>query len=335
MPDQAITEVSQSNLLQHSAVKAWRGLQPGQADPQRIEILNEKKKSAAYRLESVGLGGTAVVAKRCLRVTGLIERTIYEQVLPHLPVASLHYYGFGDEDDNSCWLFLEDVGKERFSPLVEEQRTLAARWLGIVHTSAAHIAAANKLPDGGPRRYLGHLRFARDAILRHRTNPVLRAGDVTGFEDILKQFDFLEKRWNRVERWCEGMSQTLVHGDFRPKNIYVRTDHTGTAFFPLDWETAGWGVPAADLAPMRGLPLANQVDIVAYWSAVRDSWPFLDIPTIERLVNIGRIFRRLAAVSWASTSLGFETNEFLWWAVESMKIYHEELSDAIRMAQLD
>jgi hypothetical protein len=66
---------------------------------------------------------------------------------------------------------------------------------------------------------------------------------------------------------------------------------------------------------------------------VRESWPFLDLSTIERLVNVGRIFRQLAAILWASTSLGFETFEFLWWAVEAMRIYHEELSNAIRMAQ--
>ncbi len=332
MRHQATTEISQSDLLQHSAVKAWRRLQPGQADPQRVEILKEKEKSAVYRLEGIGLGGTAVIAKRCLKATGLIERTVYEQILAHLPVVSLHYYGFS-EDDNSCWLFLEDVGKERFSPLVEEQRILAARWLGVVHTSAAHITAASKLPDGGPSRYLGHLQSARHAILCNRTNPVLRAGDIAILESICNQFDFLEKRWNQVERWCEGLPLTLVHGDFRPKNIYVRTDHTGIGFFPLDWEIAGWGVPAADLAPCGGRALVHQVDIVVYWSAVRESWPFLDIPAIERLVNIGRIFRRLAAISWASMSLGFETFEFLWSTVESMKIYHAELSDAIRMAQ--
>ncbi len=333
MPDQVTTEIAQSNLLQHPAVKAWRRLQPGRSEPLRMQVLQEQEKSAVYRLEGVGLAGAAVIAKRCLKATGLIERTIYEQVMPDLPVTSLHYYGFGDEDDNSCWLFLEDVGKDRFSPLVEEQRTLAARWLGIVHTSAAHLTAASGLPDGGPGRYLSHLHSARHAILHHRTNPVLRAADIAGLESICRQFDFLERRWNQVERWCEGMPSTLVHGDFRPKNVFVRADPTGTGFFPVDWETAGWGVPAADLAPMRGLPPVHQVDIVAYWLTVRESWPLLDLPAIEQLANVGRIFRQLAAISWASASLGFETFEFLWWAVESMRIYHEELSDAIRTAR--
>lgn len=284
---------------------------------------------------SDGGAGAAVIAKRCLKATGLVERTIYEQILPRLPVASLHYYGFGEEDGNFCWLFLEDVGNERFSPLVEEQRTLAARWLGTMHTSAAHIAAASKLPDGGPRRYLAHLQSARHAILHRRSNPVLRAGDVVCLEAICRQFDFLEEHWHSVEKWCEGIPQTLVHGDFRPKNMHVRTDHTGTSFFPLDWETAGWGVPAADLAPMRSVSQALQVDIVAYWATVRESWQSLDLPTIERLVNVGRLFCQIAAISWATASLGFDRLDSVWWAVESMEIYHQELSDAIRIAQWD
>src|SRR2546430_12846929 len=70
----------------------------------------------------------SVIAKwsqRSQRAHALIERTVYEEILPGLSVPSLHYYGFlEDSDVDRCWLFLERseerrVGKEcrsRWSP---------------------------------------------------------------------------------------------------------------------------------------------------------------------------------------------------------------------------
>jgi hypothetical protein len=144
------TEILRADLLEHPAVKAWNELQSTRVKPEFLEILQEHKKAAVYRLMGVGPREVAVIAKRCLTSTALVERTVYEEVLPHLPVAALRYYGFVEEDDTFCWLFLEDAGKVRLSPLLEEHRVLAARWLGLVHASAARVNAAARLPDGEP-----------------------------------------------------------------------------------------------------------------------------------------------------------------------------------------
>src|SRR3990172_6727851 len=74
----------------------------------------------------------------------------------------------------------------------------------------------------------------------------------------------------------------------------------------MDWETAGWGVPAADLAPCSGVPPAPQMDMTLYGSMVRECWPSLDTQAIQRLATVGRLFRRLAAIHWASVSLAYE-----------------------------
>jgi len=319
-------EIIHADLLEHPAVKAWHELRPGQAAPERIEILQEHKKSAVYRLEGVGYGGSAIIAKRCLADIAAIERAIYEEVLPNLPITALHYYGFMEEDDKSCWLFLEDAGQERFSPLIEEHRALAAQWLALMHTSAARVAAAARLPDRGPSHYLEHLRSGRDMILRHLGNPALSADDLVVLESILSQCDFLESRWDEIERECEGIPATLVHGDFRPKNIHVRTGRAGMSLFPVDWEMAGWGVPAADLAPARGLALAPQVDIITYRTIVHECWPGLNIQALQRLVRVGWVFRRLAAINWASLDLAYEWVET---ALHNMRVYQAELSQAI------
>jgi hypothetical protein len=119
MPKRATIEILRTDLLEHRAVKAWRRLLPGRVEPESIEILREsKRKSAVYRLEGIGPRGSTVIAKRCPTATALIERTVYEEILPHLPLSAPYYYGFIKEDDKSDWLFLEDVGREQFSPLI-------------------------------------------------------------------------------------------------------------------------------------------------------------------------------------------------------------------------
>jgi hypothetical protein len=333
VPKRATAEIIRTNLLAHPAVKAWSQLLPGRVEPERIEILRERKGSAIYRLEGVGPAGSAVIAKRCCQADAMLEQTIYEEVLPCLPITFIRYYGcVGEPDSAFGWLFLEDAGKQKYSPYLEEHRALAAQWLGRLHTSAAHVAAADRLPDRGPGHYLAHLHSGRDKLLRGITNPEIKAGDLVVLENILAQFEILESCWSQVERFCEGLPRTIVHGDFTGKNLRVRAGPAGIAFLPFDWEMAGWGVPAADLAQsaqLRTGGFSANPDIVTYWSVVRDHWPSLDLPTIQRLANCGKAFRCLAAVNWKAQRLAYEEAE---WVVREMRIYQAELSDAIQAA---
>jgi Ser/Thr protein kinase RdoA (MazF antagonist) len=107
--------------------------------------------------------------------------------------------------------------------------------------------AAARLPDRGPGHYPGHLRSARAAILGNLTNSALSAEDRALLNTIVSQCDALESRWDQVQRTCDRMPRTLVHGDFVVKNVNVRSGPAGPAFLAFDWETAGWGVPAPDL----------------------------------------------------------------------------------------
>jgi hypothetical protein len=230
---------SASELDEHPAIKAWRVLQPGRVEFQGIEILEQNKKSVVYRLPGVGLGGSAVIAKRCWCKTALVERTIYEAVLPHLALPCLHYYGFVQSDDEWCWMFLEDAGRGEYSPQIEEHRLLAARWLGIMHASAARLAAASQLPDRGPNHYWARLQSAYGMIERGFAELTLNRDDRITLESILCQCDLLKGHWRKVEQWCEPVPRTLVHGDFVRKHLRVRTGPCGIALLPFDWETAG------------------------------------------------------------------------------------------------
>jgi len=321
-------EVLHDDLSKHPAVEAWSTLRPAKVEPQSIHVLRQRRGSSLYRLLGVGFEGSSVIVKRCRKERGAIERTVYAEVLPHLPVTAPRYYGCREEDE-SCWLFLEDVGAERYLQSSEEHLALAGRWLALLHTSAAEIpaaaSAASRLPDGGPARYLEHLRSARRVLSKNFSHSLLTAEELGVLEGIVSLYDQLEGRWGRAEEACEGVRCTLVHGDFRPKNAYTRGDATGVQLFPIDWEMAGWGPPAADL---------TRVDLGAYKSVIKDRCPSVDACAIDRLAGVGQVFRFLAAINWETVRFGGEARELLIRPMSSITVLSERLAAAVRAAGL-
>jgi len=310
-----------SELFAHPAVVAWRRLWP-ELVPETVEELRERPTSAIYALTGLGPHGSAVIAKRSRAHKAMMERTIYQEVLPDLPVSVPRFYGMTAHGDGFGWVFTEDVGQEPFSPASPTHRTLAAQWLGQLHSAAARLDAASRLPDRGPAHYLDHLRQGRETIGRSLDNPAWSAEDRRVLRAVSAQCDALERAWGGIERFCAGVPRTLVHGDFRPKNVRLRVIGADTTLFAFDWEMAGWGVPAPDLAVARGVTLVEQVDLTTYASVARDYWPRLDAATLEELVVVGAMFRRLAAIGWESLSLSRESPQ---WAVANMRVYRDEL----------
>jgi hypothetical protein len=319
--------IIQTNLNEHPAVKAWRKLRPKWGDPERITVLKEikkSKKSAVYRLEGITTEDTAVIAKRCRKETGLIESVIYEKILSQLPITSLKYYGFVEEE-KICWLFVEDAGDEEYSRSNAEHRAVAGRWLGLMHTTAARVASAARLPDRGPIHYLAELQMACNKTQKNLGNSRLTADDVAVLERIISQCMVLELHWSHVERLCEGMPRTLVHSDFQLKNVRTRIRHDGIALLTFDWEIAGWGVPAADITQFACRSISPDIDI--YSSVVRDVWPSLDGDAIRCLTQIGKLFRYLTAIRWEAHHLFYE---WIDQSMQDMRYYETKLTEAIQ-----
>jgi len=310
-----------SELFAHPAVVAWRRLWP-ELVPESVEELRERPSSAIYALAGLGPRGSAVIAKRSRAPKAMIERTIYQEVLPYLPVSVPRFYGMTESGDGFCWLFTEYVGEDRFSPASATQRTLAAQWLGRLHSAAARLDAASRLPDRGPAHYLDHLRHGRETICRSLDNPAMSAEDRRILKAVSAQCDAVERAWGGIERLCAGLPRTLVHGDFRSKNVRLRVIGADTTLFAFDWEMAGWGVPPPDLAVSPGEGLVEQVDLATYASIAHDYWPRVDAAALEELVVVGAVFRRLAAIGWESLSLSRESPQ---WVVANMRVYWEEL----------
>ncbi len=305
----------------HPAVAAWRALVPDAPDPERIEVLRQGKKSTTYRLVESTPGGASIIAQRACMAKALIERTVYEDILPHLPITSPRYYGCRAADPHFAWLFLEDIGDERYTPTDRAQLALAGHWVGLMHTAAARVPAARGFPEGGPPRYLDHLRADLQTIRANLANPALTAGDAATLGRLASDLDRLEGAWAALACACTGLPATLVHGDLQRKNLYVRNGAGQSALYAIDWETAGWGIPAADLA---------RIDLPTYWSVVRSVWHHVRLEDVRRLGVVGRIFRELVAIRWVSPQLAYDSPLYLSRPISWLRIMHDRLSDAVR-----
>lgn len=286
----------------HPAAAAWRALRPAGPQPERVEVVYESPSKERFVYRLYGAAGAAdVIAKRCPRASAAVERVIYGEVLAGLPVPAPRCHGYLPEADGSGWLFLEDVGAVRLDPHQPGLRALAARWLGTLHTRAAGQRPA-ALPDRGPEHYRRLLRGAREDLEAGLDNPAVHAAGRIALVAVRRHLDDLEARWAEIEEACAILPCTLVHGDFRPKNVYVRPGPAGPELLPLDWEMAGWGSPAPDLAPGRRHQ-SWLADLEVYLETVRGRWSGLDLDRVCRVAGAGHALRTVAAVSWAGAGL--------------------------------
>src|SRR5712671_4960175 len=308
IPEQIVEKV-------RPAVQAWLRLRPDSSEPSGITLLKNTLRSTVCRIEGVGPGGSGIVAKWCPRADGELEAFIYSEVLDRLSMESVRCYGFIEEGSGEYgWLFLEDGGIKRVADKGESFPMAFARWLALLHGSASNLPIRGRLPERGPAWYLEILRTARLGLCRNL--PERNWGDLdrSATETIMVCFEILERNWHLVEERCEGLPWTLVHCDLQPKNVLIRETASGIAFLPLDWEDAGWGAPAADLA---------EIDAHSYWSTARKTWPSIELRRVEEQVCCGAMFQILSAVGWEVVRLAAGSQEK---AMRRLRIYAPRLT---------
>jgi aminoglycoside phosphotransferase (APT) family kinase protein len=272
----------------------------------------------------VGERGAAVFAKWARADVILTERRIQEEILPALPVTVPRYYGTC-LDGGDGWLFLEDVGDARYSRFDPDHLRVAGEWVATLHVAAARSGRPPGLPDAGPARYLRHLRNARARVHACLGRWRLAPGEVEVLTALLAWLEALEARWALVEAGCAGAPATLVHGDFQPKNAFLRSNGHGLQLFAIDWEMAGWGPPPADL---------TRIDLAAYWCVVRESWPDVDFATVERLARLGRVLEGIASADWKCASLELDRADHRSAAVSDLALVVSRLGEAARAADV-
>jgi aminoglycoside phosphotransferase (APT) family kinase protein len=316
--------ILRDHLENHPALRAWAAVTSSNVKPSCIHVYRERPRKALYWLPGVAPGGASVYAKRAVARRTLIERCVYEEVLARLPLTAPRYYGSW-LDGQQGWLFMEDVGAERYSETEPEQLALAGRWIATLHVGAAGLPAARSLPDGGPARYLTHLRTAREKITRSLARWRYPESEIDLLTAVLSRCDALEGRWARVEAVWDNAPTTVIHGDFRPKNAFLRRNGQGLNLFPIDWETAGWGPPGPDL---------TRIDLRAYWSVARTAWPEVSFDSIDGWCRMGRLLEEIAAVMWVSETLKCESAKARSWAVADLGAVLGRMDAAVRAARV-
>lgn len=304
------------DLDDHPAVLAWRTVWPRGVVPERIEVFCDRSNWLLYALVGAGPQGSTVFAKRRLVSIAATERAVYERILPLLPVATPRCYGCKDEGE-FVWFLLQAVDGVPYDELNPVHLAMAGRWVAAMHTVTTSLARSVSLPDAGPERYLAHLDSGRETIRRClRTSAALDPAGRLTLEHIVEQLDRIDGCWPLIRARCQDAPTTLVHADFRPKNVFVR--HDGTGLVAFDWETAGWGPPAPDL---------TKIDVAAYWRAVRELWGTVSFETVLEWAGVGQLFQALAAIDWKGTELAVDTTEALAPPMTSLTLWDARLAE--------
>lgn len=308
--------VPRGAIARHPALLAWREVSGAARQPTSIEILKpEKRKSAVYRLNGAGPSGTAVIAKRQREGYLEMEKRLYLEVFPGLSVSTLAVYGFVEAHDGYSWLFLEDAGEEWYSPRVGEHVALAADWLAALHTTSSPTAW---LPRTGSAFQLDVLSKAQTEIRACLGHRALTLGNAQTLELILCWLHGAEEHWPEIEDVCAGVPESLVHGDFVPKNVRVRRAKDRAELVAFDWETSGWATPAVDL----GLLPPGEDALRSYQARIREAGWELAGADLLRLRTVGDLFRLVHCVHWESRSFAYD---WIGRAMSHMEVYEVRL----------
>jgi hypothetical protein len=166
------------------------------------------------------------------------EARCYDELLAHTTVPTVGYFGTArTAEGGAALLLLEFAGDaERLAHSPRADALLdAAKWLGRFHAEIEERIH--------PEPPLWLVRHDRDYYLTRtaRARRIARRLDYADddFERALATFE-------RSLGCLEGPGQTVVHGEYYPKNILVR----GHSVLPVDWESAGAGPGEIDLVTL-------------------------------------------------------------------------------------
>jgi aminoglycoside phosphotransferase (APT) family kinase protein len=273
--------------LVSAARRASLSLDLWSGEPDEVVLLEHSWKSAVLRATWRRPRRRAIVLKRCDPASAEVETSVYEDVLPLLPLAAPRLFGVW-RDDRATWLALEDLGDE--PPELEDarQREAISRWLGELHVASRELPAVPALPDRSTEHYAGLLASARGRLCE-RQAEALEVEEARRLGWAIRLCDALLSAWEAVSEQAALLPPAFVHADMAPENLRVVRLAGRFGVAAIDWEKAGVGTPCADLA---------MVDPSAYADAAGAS--------LEAVSSSMWVARLLGALShnWASKPMG-------------------------------
>jgi hypothetical protein len=247
-----------------------------------------------------GLSPAAAGAKPAFTLDPRREVAVYRELLAGSGLSTPHLYGtWLDPAAGGAWLFLERVEGEVLTDVGE-----AAIWREAAAWSAGLDAA---VADGsaGPTVPLLH----RDGVWHRHW---LEAAAATLAEDQGEDAASLAARLRAdrdhlVER-LEELPTTFVHGELYASNVLIERGAGTTRIAPVDWELAGLGPYALDLAALvAGWGESERMEMIgAFHEALP---PPLRELGLERTVQATDLCRLALAVQWIGWARGWQPPE--------------------------
>ena len=331
MHDSSCTPAS-DDALGRSAVEAWRRLRPQSPQTVRVDLIGDKrslkrkKQIFRFTVDDGERRGLLVVAKKSSSETGLAEHRAYE-ILSQISARSLDCYGFvsdtGAETSDAWWLFIEDAGDATFDPCSDAHRASACEWIATMHVETSR--SGTRHPRSRGVDYYALLCSGNKTALQAAVrNGSFGASDVWTLNSLVVAHDTLEGHWDELRLACERVPQSLTHNALLDRNLRVRHHRDAVDFLAFDWEHAGWGTPAVDIARLAGW--ASGEGVLEYCRRVRTAWPGVTVVDIQKLAIAGELFRSIQCIAWEAPSI-----ESSWYSrpLVRLETYRQHLDDQL------
>jgi len=255
------------------------------------------------------LDATAQLAKPRFLQDPEREACVYERLLPRGPVGPPRLLGRGLED-GGVWLFLEYIeGRPLHEVGERELWEQVAGWLGRFHT------AFGLIPPGSAGRCP---LVQRDADFYRRWMERAREFGRAGSSDRRAALDRLAERHDRLVEALLAMPATLLHGELYASNVLIAEAEGGVRVAPLDWELAGPGPGALDLAALvSGWPAGDREAMrLAYERAVGEPLPAHDL-------ELARLQVAIQWLGWAPPEWQPPPDQRRDWCAEAIELAEE------------
>lgn len=321
-----------SGIEYQNAVLASRFVYPNAAVPERIEVLNQKRDRAVFRLPNIGPRGQSVIAKACIPPKSKTEHYFYAKILSNLGLTSAELYSYVEDGPGGWnWLLLEDVGRTRYRSTDPRHWEAASQWLAAFHVGVSHHVDP-ELVDIGAAQHLEYLESTIEALSAARSRDYGSSELRRVAERALEMCESIESRWDYIEALCDDAPQTLVHGDFQAKNVLVREQAAGLAIIPIDWGDSGRGPAAMCLGLLdvgKHQSVAGEQKYAAYHEIVCHHWPKFGVAHVAQLAVIGRLVWAVRALGWGLDALEWKPMDE---AIADLNAYRHVLDDALSCA---
>jgi thioester reductase-like protein len=186
------------------------------------------------------------------------ELAIYRQVDPRFTAHAPALLGWAsDTVDGTRTLILEQIANARLKDAADRTGCWTVSDIDRVVEGLATLQAIwyAREPELREMPWIGHVQSARDVLemselwrsIASHAAPHFAAWAGRGIESIQQRIVSTAGAW-----WpaLEDQPRTLIHNDFTPRNICLRSDEARASLLAYDWELATLGAPQHDLAEL-------------------------------------------------------------------------------------